>query len=118
MLFILIVVAADTGLPGFVHRLHEFPLADKLGHFALYGMLNLLTSMAVCQDHPNWGRRRVIAVCAGLLTLVAGIEEWSQLHIPSRTFSLWDLAAGIAGITTGALFAARASCSFGRSTTI
>ncbi|HEY5982873.1 MAG TPA: VanZ family protein [Anaerolineales bacterium] len=87
LLFIVLVLAADAGLLGFVRRLHQVPLADKLGHFVLYGMLNLLITLPVFQDHRNWDKRRVVAVRAGLMTLVAGLEEWTQLYISSRTFS-------------------------------
>jgi VanZ family protein len=101
-----IVLAADLGLIGFTRRLRVIPLADKIGHFLLFGLLNLLVVRATQQSRPRWGTIRTAAGCSLLLVAMAGLEEWSQRYIGGRTFSAWDFAASAAGIAAFGLVAA------------
>jgi VanZ family protein len=104
-----IVLAADFGLIGLTRQLRVIPLADKIGHFLLFGFLNLLVVRATQQTRPRWGKRRTAAGCSLLLVALAGIEEWSQRYIGGRTFSAWDFAASAAGIIAFGLAAALGS---------
>jgi len=98
LLLCVITAAADAGLLGFLRRIHDIPLADKLAHFMLYGLLNLLTIRAVRESRPATATLGIAASCSLLLAAAAALEEASQLYIATRTFSTWDLGAGIAGI--------------------
>jgi VanZ family protein len=74
------------------------PYADKFGHFVLMGMLTLVFNYLLRgRALALFGRR---TLCLG--TLIAAslvvVEEFSQLMIASRTFSLADLAADALGI--------------------
>jgi len=93
-----IVVAADTNMLGPIRRLLELPYADKLGHFALYGILAWLCVAALVEMRPTWGRLRVVLWGSLAVVVLASAEEASQLFFKSRTFSLLDLAASCAGI--------------------
>jgi VanZ family protein len=101
-----IVLAADFGLIRFTRQLRVIPLADKIGHFLVFGFLNLLIVRANQQTHPGWGKVRTAAACSLVLVAVAGLEECSQRYIGGRTFSAWDFAASAAGITAFGLAAA------------
>lgn len=101
-----IILAADFGLLGLARRLHLFPLADKMAHFLLFGLLNLLVVRATQQSHTSWDNVRTAAGCSLLLLTVAGLEESSQLYIGGRTFSVLDFAASAAGIVAFGLVAA------------
>jgi VanZ family protein len=101
-----IILAADFGLLGPVRRLHAVPLADKIGHFLMFGALNLLVVRATQQSHPSWDRLATAAGCSLLLLAMASLEEWTQRYIGGRTFSALDLAASAAGIAAFGLVAA------------
>jgi len=93
-----IIVFADLGkldIVGFVTRL---PYGDKIGHFALYGILALLIDLAVIRSHPSPHRRLLVIQIALILALVIGLEEFSQQFFPSRTFDLVDLAFSYLGV--------------------
>jgi VanZ family protein len=106
LLVLVTIIAADLGFLDFVHRIHDIPIADKAVHFGLYGMLNFLAILATHEWRPAWGLRGVAVGCTMTLVVVAGLEELSQIYIPARTFSIWDLAAGIAGVLVFAVLAA------------
>ena len=117
---VLIAVAADRGtLPPALERIHAFPGGDKVGHLGIYGTLAVLLELGV------EGRTRRLAgasVSAGGLwvALAATLEEVSQVLYPAtRTPSLLDLGAGLAGIALGVAAArrilrARVVCSMAR----
>ena len=93
-----IILTADLGLLPAARQLQHIPLADKAGHFVLFGVMNLLVILAVRQSHRNWRGSVVAAGCTLGLIGAAAAEELSQLYIRSRTFSLLDLAAAACGI--------------------
>jgi len=105
LLMLAIVLAADRrALPGFVMRLYAFPGGDKVGHFVLFGLFALLAAFAT-------GHRRVrvryrprkaftLPVGGNVVALLATLEELTQALFPSRTFSLLDWLATLAGIAS------------------
>ena len=77
--------------------------ADKLFHLAEYAPLGSLLLRAFDRSLPPSWRRAV-----GLLTMLAGLmvgsaDEFYQSFIPTRTSSLWDLAADGMGVFAGKL---------------
>jgi polysaccharide biosynthesis protein VpsQ len=99
LLIILIIVLADMGsLPQFLQVWNDFPYGDKAGHFILYGILTLLVDLALFRSLPK--RSPVwLTITSGLvLSLLIGLEEFSQQFFANRTFSLNDLAAGYLGV--------------------
>jgi len=97
--FLLLFVAlVDSGaLASIALVLNGVPLADKIVHFTMFGLLALATNMALARD----GRiAPLVAIATGTL-LVAGIatlEEASNALVPCRNCSLADLAANYLGI--------------------
>ena len=69
------------------------PHADKWGHFLLYALLALSCELGNRADGRP-GRASV------LIVVLLGVEELTQLATPLRTFSGWDVAAGMAGVGT------------------
>jgi polysaccharide biosynthesis protein VpsQ len=102
---VLIVVLADTQHLGFLHAVYDIPYGDKVGHFALYGLLSLLANLAAFERRPNTNPRTVALVVSPVLAVLIGLEELSQRWIPSRTYSLLDLAASYLGVAVFAWIA-------------
>lgn len=101
------ILAADLNLLGFLRHIDEIPLADKLVHFALYGLLNLFTILAIGEARPAWGSASILAGSSLAIAAAAALEELSQRYIAARTFSAWDLVAGIAGVIALGVLAVR-----------
>lgn len=107
-LFLLwIIYLADTGRQSlFFDLVHGIPGGDKIGHAGLYGLLALMTSMALdCRSLP-WTPRHLPAGTA-LVGLFAVLEEMSQAFFATRTCDWTDLAADAVGLTVATLIARR-----------
>lgn len=77
-------------------------LTDKLVHFALYGVLSCLLYLPL---HKQAGRGTffiTVALCA----MIGTLDESIQYFNPSRTASLGDLMADLAGSLGGAAICA------------
>ncbi len=111
LLLVGIVVVANVGgtneVFAFVTRI---PHGDKLGHFALIGLLAMGVDLAAGRRDLRRGRLRVPLAPAILLALVVA-EELSQLALPTRTCDAGDLLADALGmvafVSVGRLAAAR-----------
>jgi VanZ family protein len=105
-IFILaVIVLADTGLlPGMIRGLYDFPNGDKLGHFLLYGILSLLLNLAFL-SRPSVNPARTIWTVSLVLSILIGLEEWSQSLFDSRTMDIVDLLASYAGVIAAGLAA-------------
>ncbi len=93
-----IIILADTHHLGLLSGVYEIPFGDKAGHFFLYGLLSLVVNLAVFQARPTDNRSRLALITCLILALLVGLEELSQIWIPSRTPSLLDLAASYLGV--------------------
>ena len=73
----------------------------KTGHFVGYGMLSLLLFRGW---RATFGRVPELLLRVALLSwlgtaTVAGLDEWHQTYIPSRTGTIWDvLLDSVAGV--------------------
>lgn len=105
-IFILaVIVLADTSLlPGMIRGLYDFPNGDKLGHFVLYGILSLLLNLAFTA-RPGVNLPRTLWTVSLILSILIGLEEWSQSLFSSRTMDIVDLLASYAGVTAAGLAA-------------
>jgi VanZ family protein len=99
ILFVIgVVLVADVGLGStlFVF-LDHVPGGDKTGHFVLIGMVSFLVNMSL-----SAARTRVFSVHvlkgSLIVAVIVTLEEFSQLFLRNRGFSLIDLAADYAGI--------------------
>jgi polysaccharide biosynthesis protein VpsQ len=98
-LFILgIIVLADLGMLGFLGVLNRIPYGDKVGHFLLYGLLTLFINLALFRSRPDLRPGLVAFRVALILALLIGLEEFSQLYFPNRSFDLVDLAFSYLGV--------------------
>ena len=98
------VILALTSLPGAQVPEVELAYVDKLMHFALYGVLGVLTARAARPGARAW--RPVAASVAGI-ALVGALDEWHQRLVPGRSADAADWLADVAGATVGVLAAAR-----------
>ena len=99
-LFIILIIAlADLGQLGILGVINQIPFADKAGHFILYGILTLLIDLTLLNSQrftPN--RRLLVLRIALILSLLIGLEEFSQKYFPHRTFDLIDLTFSYLGM--------------------
>lgn len=98
--FVIVAIAlADLGyLHGALVFVNSVPLLDKLLHFLLMGILTFLVVAALVENFPL--RRPTWIIWSVVLSLLAifTVEEFSQIPIPGRDASLFDLGANYAGI--------------------
>jgi polysaccharide biosynthesis protein VpsQ len=98
LVLILIVIAANMGLaPTLFAFLRHIPYGDKLGHFVLMGTLSLLVNLSMHASRVRIGSADVLKGSL-IVAAIVTIEEFSQIFIRSRGFSLVDLAFDYAGI--------------------
>jgi polysaccharide biosynthesis protein VpsQ len=98
----LIVLLADMdAIPPFIRALYDFPNGDKVGHFILFGLLNLILTLTALRSLRQFDLKRVALSVGLILALAIFAEEASQLFIPQRTFSPFDLLAGYLGLALG-----------------
>ena len=109
LLFILcisVIILADIGnLPRPISMIYDFPNGDKLGHFFLFGALTFFTTCAFLSAFPSKSRGWVTLSTGLILTLLIGLEEFSQKLFSTRSFDLIDLLASYAGVATFAFLA-------------
>lgn len=95
----LVIFWANTNtMPLLLRRLYGgFPLADKIGHFVIYGIFAYLLTWAMPFRRVSLGR---FSLPLGILIAVAfaTLEEASQLFVARRTPDLLDLLMGYLGI--------------------
>jgi hypothetical protein len=93
-----IVITANRGmLPVFITVLFNFPGGDKVGHFILMGILNLLATRLALARNPA-GSWRQAALTGLVVAALTGLEEFSQRFFPYRHASWGDFASSLAGI--------------------
>ena len=93
-----IIVLADLGMLDILWFVNRIPFGDKIGHFALYGILTLLIDLAIVRSLPFSRRRLLVFRIALILALIIGLEEFSQQYFPNRTFDLVDLTFSYLGV--------------------
>ena len=106
LLIVTIVILANLDqFPQPIKYLYDFPGGDKVGHFALFGLLSFLLNLSALAFYPKRNSTRLVLTVSLLLAIVIGLEEWSQSLFPSRTMSLIDLGASYMGVLVFALLA-------------
>jgi len=88
--FFSLVAAANLGFVSTGRTVQTaFPHIDKLGHLVLVFLLAV--AVGSLWPKPGWTG---LGLLAGILIL----EEFSQLLIPQRSFSGWDLSMDMVGL--------------------
>jgi VanZ family protein len=95
---VILIVLADTGRLGILRIVYWIPYGDKFGHFILFGILTLLVDLALLRSAPSRSPLFVVVLSGVVLAILIGLEEVSQLYISKRTFSIFDLGFGYAGV--------------------
>ncbi|MCC7352766.1 MAG: VanZ family protein [Anaerolineae bacterium] len=97
VLILIVVLANQSSLPSLLKAVYRFPGGDKVGHFALMGILAFLVNVSLSARTIAVLSRRVLlgsVIVAAAVTL----EEFTQVLISNRTFSLTDLTFDYLGI--------------------
>ena len=106
LFIIALVIGADAGkFPQPLKYLYDFPGGDKAGHFILFGVLSFLLDSSALVLFPRQNSVRLVLTISLLLSILIGLEEWSQALFPARTMSITDLIASYAGVTLFACLA-------------
>jgi VanZ family protein len=71
---------------------------DKAGYFILYGILALLINLALFRSRPDQERIPILLKTGLILSLLIGLEEFSQQFFANRSFDLVDLAFSYLGL--------------------
>lgn len=93
-----VICTKDLGIAErFFSMIDEIPLGDKMGHFFLMGTLVLLVNLSLRCKKVKIGR---FWIQKGLLivTPIVLLEEFSQMFIASRQFSMGDILADVLGL--------------------
>ena len=100
-LFVLLLIVAPANLgigrEYYGWWIESFPGNDILGHFFLMGALSFMVNYALSDRRFQLSGLRLQLGSVGVAVFVAA-EEFSQLFMAARTFSLVDLAADMTGI--------------------
>jgi len=108
LLIVLTVIGANMDqFPNWLKRLYDFPGGDKTGHFLLFGILGFLLDRSALALFPKRNPACLILAVSLLLSILIGLEEWSQSLFPARTMSFTDLLASYAGVLVFAILAYR-----------
>ena len=106
LLILALVIGANTGqLPHFIYRIYRFPRGDKFGHLILFGILSFLLNKSALALFPKQNSARLVLTVSLLLSILIGLEEWSQSLFPNRLMSTKDLIASYMGVFPFALLA-------------
>lgn len=86
-----------TSIPGSaLPSISPFAGADKVVHFAMYGILGALLGRALAT-----GSVRFALLPLAAIALMAAGDEWHQQWIPGRSADVHDWMADVAGATVG-----------------
>ncbi len=97
---VVVVLLADLGELRPVFRLvSDIPFGDKVLHALFFGGLAFLAARFA----SSLGRPPMVA--AAVVVVLVTLEEVSQIWLPTRAFSLSDLAADYLGMSVGVLLA-------------
>jgi VanZ family protein len=108
LLIVVIVLGANMDrFPDWLKQLYDFPGGDKMGHFLLFGILVFLLGRSALLLFPKRNPARLVLTVSLLLSILIGLEEWSQSLFPARTMSFTDLLFSYAGVAVFALLAYR-----------
>ena len=100
-----VIITANRGALGGTFALaHRLPYFDKVGLFVLMGLLAFFAIISIVPRMAGSRKSATVKVISIFLLLMA-LEEGSQSFIPSRTFSLMDFFAGLAGVLCAAWLA-------------
>jgi VanZ family protein len=95
---VLIILFADRGtMPGFIYSLYSYPHGDSVGHFLLMGSFSFLANLSLACRTVKLNSKAVL-LGSLLVGAVVTFEEFTQIFIPTRNFSLVDLSVDYLGI--------------------
>lgn len=103
-LFLIGVILLANNGSELIFRLVRFPMADKVGHFCLFGFLAFLINKALGCRTTNLFGNFVLVGSLWVISLVA-LEELSQLFINTRQFDVTDFMYDGVGIYLGGFIA-------------
>ncbi len=110
LFIIIVIILADLGKLGILRVLNQIPYADKVGHFVLYGILTLLLDLTCTRALPPPSRKLLVLRIALILSLLIGLEEYSQQFFAKRTFDLVDLTFSYLGVIFFSWVSLRVRC--------
>jgi len=83
--------------------LSEIGLCDKIGHALAYAVLGALALRALSNSRADF---RTAAIAVAIAVAYGLTDEYHQLHVPGRSFDLYDLAADSLGAGVAVMWTA------------
>jgi VanZ family protein len=96
-IFVFLLLADFGRLNPVISVLAGYRHLDKVVHFFLYGSFALVVNLALA-SWPNWSFARAITTGSMIVLIASTVDEFSNLLVPQRDWSLVDLAANYLGI--------------------
>ncbi len=96
-IFVFLLLADVGALNPMISFLAGYRHLDKAVHFLMYGSLALVVNAALA-SRPNWSLARAIATGSMIVLIASTADEYSNMLVPQRGWSLADLAANYLGI--------------------
>jgi hypothetical protein len=96
-IFAFLLLADFGALARVIEFLAGYQYLDKIVHFFMYGSLAFVVNVALA-SRPNWSLLRAIVTGSMIVLIASTLDEWSNLLVPQRGWSLADLAANYLGI--------------------
>ena len=106
-IIVVVLIANADQFPDAIRNLYKFPGGDKAGHFILFGILSYLLNRSALILLPKRNPARLVLTVSLLLSILIGLEEWSQSLFPARTMSVVDLTFSYLGVFVFAFVAFR-----------
>ncbi len=103
-LFLLLILMLANNGSDLILLFTQFPMADKIGHFSLFGALAFLVNKALSCRTRIWFGKVILVGSFWVLALVA-LEELSQIFINTRQFDVTDFMYDCVGIYLGGFVA-------------
>jgi VanZ family protein len=85
----------------------SFPWADKVVHFAFYGVMGFL--FVLWRRETGKGVAAAVVWATIFAALLGAVDEFHQQWIPGRSMDLLDWAADFLGGTAGSIFSSVAA---------
>ncbi|MBF0433717.1 MAG: hypothetical protein HQK83_20730 [Fibrobacteria bacterium] len=106
VIVVITMVLYFDNYPVVLQHVGKIPMADKFGHFFVYGYFVFLVNRYIITSCWQFGTR-TIPVGSLLMLFLLTFEECTQYFLVTRSFCMFDLATNYLAVLVFSLFAFR-----------
>ena len=100
----MLVIFAESSMPGDFYPKVEIVNADKIVHMGIYGLLALLCYVSfIHYEGSNIFSNSPLTWTIIICSIYGASDELHQLFVPNRSCDIWDWASDTAGAILGVL---------------